>query len=1036
MRTTISLLFVSSGINYGLTDITGCEAFVNQKPLQVVNRNSPFRKNEVKLFENGASDAPKNKSRSRRSFQSKEQLREILKNQLATIEELSYSQKYEESGRTVQSFEDLQIPFLESNIFRTLRYCQNVTEIRNVLLDVVQSAKKILLADFVPLEARSTDDLSEPHLDDVPLLGPNIAAYALKEVVVLLDKKSSHHNHPKLSIHTSSANEEETRIARELISILMKSFGTIMDEEHITRIAKQEKSEKSPETQSISSTQETEEIIFSFANLIKSLSKVNGEMSVTDSRVSEKGPGKRPIVSTQETEKETFSFAAFIMKSLSKLMGGMSESGNDSIVPPIPDRDDKKSGTTSVYPTILRSSISPYSYINMLASLAKLSRMGNNISNKIISTSDSTNKSKFQPFARKICERMMDEFDNPQSDDTGALKSITSVRPGQLIELLSALATLNLVNETELLSVLEDRLVCGDVVGKLTGRQLSLGLWSYARLSYPRKRLLKAFTRRLRKVKVRKHLTKYDICRALWAVAQSVKALSTSSKEENNIDRDLADKERLTVLRDSETMIYTLSGELLQEDSKGISKIDHLSFVQLADILSSLSVFDFDNERILSRLIDRMCQNDVLSEANGKGITRILASLQRLHLKDQSEIVSTLIDRFVTVVERDLEETCDPKTLAIILRSAVMLSAVKGSSQETLKVLSSQLLSNASYLSKCNEYELSNFVWYMAMSNHYDKQILRKVTKRMKEKDIILSCSTSSASRSLRSLTKIVETDHVDLEMRERLYEMFQCLGGNLIKDPLSPLDSSSAMWAMAKSSYSLDMNIFDHLAEELASENSLKRAKVRYISEGLWACGKMISWEDPLREKIEYGDFNPPPYTDSAKTFASFLIQFSDQLSPKDIAQAIWAIGRLKIEDSSIIDPMATIAKETAEKQMFNSQEIANIIWGLSKVRFDDAISIQVFTKQLKHPSILKQCTPQEASNVMYALGLMNIDDEDTFALMNNVLMNQINDATTQTIANALWAHEVVNLQPPQLLFNQWAKEKLDITGLCLGNE
>ena len=54
----------------------------------------------------------------------------------------------------------------------------------------------------------------------------------------------------------------------------------------------------------------------------------------------------------------------------------------------------------------------------------------------------------------------------------------------------------------------------------------------------------------------------------------------------------------------------------------------------------------------------------------------------------------------------------------------------------------------------------------------------------------------------------------------------------------------------------------------------------------------------------------------------------------------------------------------------------------------------------------------------------------------MNTVLMRQLETATTQTIANALWAHDNVDLQPPRQLFDSWAKEKLDIVGLYLDNQ
>lgn len=125
--------------------------------------------------------------------------------------------------------------------------------------------------------------------------------------------------------------------------------------------------------------------------------------------------------------------------------------------------------------------------------------------------------------------------------------------------------------------------------------------------------------------------------------------------------------------------------------------------------------------------------------------------------------------------------------------------------------------------------------------------------------------------------------------------------------------------------------------------------------------------------------------------------------------------------------------AREVAVKNKFNSQELANIIWGLSKVDFDDESLILTLSSCIRNENIVQQSTPQEAANVMYALGRMMIHDVQTFDAMNKVIMRNLDHATTQTIANALWAHDRLDLSPPQQLFDDWAKEKVDLTSLFI---
>ena len=91
----------------------------------------------------------------------------------------------------------------------------------------------------------------------------------------------------------------------------------------------------------------------------------------------------------------------------------------------------------------------------------------------------------------------------------------------------------------------------------------------------------------------------------------------------------------------------------------------------------------------------------------------------------------------------------------------------------------------------------------------------------------------------------------------------------------------------------------------------------------------------------------------------------------------------------------------------------------------------IFLLTRTFAHPSnaerhlVIDQ--PQAASIILYSLGRMNIRDVDVFrCLTNYVLKYQIDTASAQTIANILWAHRSVHIEPPQQLLESWTMLKL----------
>lgn len=678
--------------------------------------------------------------------------------------------------------------------------------------------------------------------------------------------------------------------------------------------------------------------------------------------------------------------------------------------------------------SIFRYEITSTSKANYFCSLAKIELLQRR-------TRNANEISKLAPIARTLCTQSL-------AGDYGQL-FVQEVKPVLLLETLSSLATFDLKDDSIILDSIGNRLKQGDATGQLSGQQLSQGLWAFAVLNRPHIGLIKSFTRRLRKATIRKSLTPSDITRAIWSACQSLRQLDLLFQSETSTavsmavdEMNVTDEDVALIREEIVVMIYTLSNELLDNYGKEDDpKLYKLNARQIADLSSALSTVEFESDvHPIVNAIGKYIRNGkaLRDQVSVTDLARILWSFQRLRLgSTESKAIGVLVQRFIDLLELD-HLKCSPKTLNTILRSVVLLVPDHGKSFQSLQRIASQTLQNETFLKQCNEFECSNFMFFFAMSNTYDKAVVRLLADRISDDDIIRSITPSSASRFLWSFTKLVESNEEDIQIKEILYEMFQSLGGILLSMQLTPVDASSAMWAIAKSSYSLDMGVFDHLAECLTQQCMMKGATVQQVTEALWSCGKIynLDWEGR-----EHGKTSAPPYVRSAKTFASFLVSQRSKMSPKDISQAILSLGYMRISDDYILKPLAYKAVEFADEAKFNSQELANIVWAFSKLNLEDEVVYSHLTSQLRTPCIMEQCTSQEAANVLYALGKMKIRDKETFECMDEVLMRNLDGANTQAIANALWAHECVNIAPHRQLFDSWALEKLNIVGLYLDN-
>jgi hypothetical protein len=554
------------------------------------------------------------------------------------------------------------------------------------------------------------------------------------------------------------------------------------------------------------------------------------------------------------------------------------------------------------------------------------------------------------------------------------------------------------------------------------------------------------------------------------------------------------------------------AGGVVGEDNRnyGIekTKLESLSLWQIAEILQAATTLRISHDDIVPAIVAILrhltsnpssWRNPIRRCRSCKDISRVLLSLQRLRVgtgifdktiggggdcgavginidrgtadgsggdkKSNSDVldvgrlecrcVQLLGDKFMDLVVQHKEQSrwaCDPRTLATILRSGVMM--FQGPSIATTSMLDAAtvlILEDTnkgeedegwdyhSFLSSCNEFEVSNCLFAFATAKRFDQGVFNSLADQMMEDDIISSCTPSSASRTMWSCSMLLSLDNAgSCENHYKLVDLFHQLSPVLLSSSLSSTDISSAMWAMAKSEYVIDRGIFDQLAESMASDEILKQSNTRLVSQALWSCGKMIEFEyQKSIAEIQVGsdEFDEsdnialriPPYVESAHKYVQFLTENRDQISPKQISQSIWAMGRLRLSDRVLIDEMGEIA--SCMHASLNAREIANTVWGLSKVDYQESEVISKIVRRIMSPHISKECTAQEASMLLFALGKLQIREEEALVLFSSlsmILKRQLNDATSQSIFNALWAHEVVGIAPPPELLSTWAHDRL----------
>jgi hypothetical protein len=349
--------------------------------------------------------------------------------------------------------------------------------------------------------------------------------------------------------------------------------------------------------------------------------------------------------------------------------------------------------------------------------------------------------------------------------------------------------------------------------------------------------------------------------------------------------------------------------------------------------------------------------------------------------------------------------------------------------------------------------------------NNDGNDVIIALGKRISEPEIYHVCSPKEACRILSAFTALccdtttttggaiaIEQPSAGItstQLRQQscsalLSNVFQCLGECLIESSnLSPRDASSAIYAYAKAQYMFDMGIFDHIVNIFVNhvDKNPSLCTLRQICQTLWACGKMVSFEtsnDDMDDvEIHATVKDHPPYYEGFVVMVLHVVHNADALSVQDVTQTFWAMARFDLFaiDSDVdvnIEPL--LHQVQTLSSIFNAQERATLLWSFSKVPVMSpmlARAIFLLTRPFARPFLSEHQLvidhPQVASIILYSLGRMNIRDRDVFHhLTDFVLEYQIKSANAQTIANILWAHSTVHIEPPQQLLERWTMLKL----------
>ena len=617
--------------------------------------------------------------------------------------------------------------------------------------------------------------------------------------------------------------------------------------------------------------------------------------------------------------------------------------------------------------------------------------------------------------------------------DVAELKKLGPIR---LLQCLQAMANLGMV-ESLLHFRIYEQLLKPNSSSRLPARYLAHGLDALASVVNNRAivgvaldeeeserlhetiLLARSFMRRMRKQNVRDEATVDDLCRALRATY------------------DLWHSGGLKELEDEVAIFgFTTLREILKKKHESHVR---LAPSQMATMMSAwATITNKQKEDTVIEDLMAICESDqIFATASILELERIVSSIEELQITSYANIMRTAGERLFELTQ---ERRISPRAFNLILRCPVLLHRRNQLVMEPYMRACENAFADESFLQKCQVSDAANFLWFASIAQWRHEESLLALGKRILDPELCDMCSPKLASRILATYTSIVSLPpkrspvssqtHMDTQtkMNNLTSHLFHSYGGHLLSNKLSAAEVSSSLYAYAKASYFQDMGIFDHLLSLMASMvNGGEVPTARQMTQSLWSCGKMSVFDSQEESAPSGSDArsNESPYVTSAQTIAVALSRRAEEMSPVDVTQCIWAMGRLgSICDEYVMSCFADRAMDLVADM--NAVEISNILWGLSKTRYGAGALVDRLASRISDGSV--EVTAKEAATALYALGRMRVADEEVFASLSKIMIDNIDETSAQGIANTLWAYRNVSLRPPPQLLNLWALQKLGL--------
>lgn len=649
---------------------------------------------------------------------------------------------------------------------------------------------------------------------------------------------------------------------------------------------------------------------------------------------------------------------------------------------------------------------------------------------------NSTTKGKMRPFAILVVEFL-------NMHDTSDLYKL---RPIRLIQCLQAMAKLD-IDHTVLQSNIISRLLKPDAVSTVPPRFLAHGLWALASFQSTKRkakaatkssnekkfrrdysievnegddtvnnddtmRLSRAFMRRLRKQKIAQEASVEDMCRGLAAT------------------RDLLNLGAMTNMEDEAAIFgFTCLRTILQRKNSTSPSL-LMNPTQMTDMISSWATLSDQNreDTVIADLLQICIDDKTIKECNIGQLELIIQSIRKLNVTNHAEVTKSVGERFLSIVEENQYsnfENIYPRSTNQILRWSCVHRRNK-SVMEPFINTASLLFTKRSFLERSTVEEIANFLWFLSIKCYFDENILINIGECLLKPEMVDACSPKMASRILATFTSLVvlNEESCSESLTDLKQDLFYSYGGLLLSQSLSPAEISSSLYAYAKANYVQDMGVFDHLVKLLAS--SMHICSPRQLSQTLWSCGKMIKWERqerllPEEQNIKKED---PPYLEDALSIMKELSSRAEDLSPADVAQTIWAMGRLEIQDDKLMSIFANRVVNICSSM--NSVEVSNVLWGIVRVGYNDRELIRSLSDRLTTNDI--RISPRVAASVLFSMGKLTWKDEHLFHKLSMIMIDQIQDVNAQSIANTLWAFQAIRIRAPSELLNIWAITRLGL--------